>query len=228
MTRAALALLCATAACAPDARIYTDVTVGFDVFPPTDELLPLNARITLVRRRGEAEDTPVDLTFAQSGAPVPVDVVGRALAARQEAFVVAPALEANAEVTITTDVGDGRPVDRAWRVDDVEDASAPVVEDGPITFTDSAGFGLGEATGIEVVIRSQPTVDGSLYLLRLAGDVDALLLPIDAFDASSEPPLHVLRLPGGDARRLCIDAFAVDVAGNETALASAFCGDIGP
>lgn len=213
---------CAASACTPSSVYYVD-NVTFDAFPARNVTLPLNGRIAFVRRHGESTVTPEDLAFTYEGDPLSADVVGRGLAPRQEAFVVTPTLEASPEATITVDARDGLPRQYTWTVSDVADDTPPSLDDGPIEMVDSAAYGLGDETGIEVAIQAQPSVDGEPYALRVAGDVDAFLLPSADVDAH-----YVLRVPGAQARQLCVDAFAVDVAGNETPLVSPLCADIEP
>jgi hypothetical protein len=231
MRRAALALASVLStsgtSCIPS-DAYTDRREMFlEAFPRADVPLPRNGRVVFGWQAPEPDDdvvipAPEALSFEQvppnAAAPVLLDsaFVGDGVTELHTTFVVDPLDVGSDAIAIDAH---GLITQRAeFATADVEDDEAPPVTDVTI----AAAFPLDDASGYQIAIDT-PLTDSEPFLLRIAGDADAFVLPPRELFNSAGPVRFTVRVPGLEARRWCVGVFAVDVAGNETALATDLC-----
>lgn len=103
------------------------------------------------------------------------------------------------------------------------DVTPPLFADGPIEIS-ATGFNYEapEVTHYGISVLMPPIDD--VVVLRFTGDeVDVVL----AQPQSIEWPFH-FNVLGGEARTTCFTVFAIDAAGNETALGEELCAELDP
>jgi hypothetical protein len=179
-------------------------------FPPDDVELPANAR-PIVWLTAPAQGKPMSLVDGDGDAPAttPLDT----------ALVVAPVLDGGTlTLAAVCEACDGDDV-HTWRVNADDDVTPPA-------FSEPDAFDV-SATAIEFHGCTSQVVGYEVrFDVPFVNEPHVLLVNGTRLLAGDGP--YQFTVQGGSAREACFDVIAVDVAGNEGALAEPLCVTLDP